>query len=116
MRCKNCGYYFSYKEKLKLTWGLTFNNEVQCPDCGKTHYLSQKSLAMSYLILLLMEVVLILGINLFDIGIEGLFAGLIIATLLLFFLFPFTMKIVEQPDGLLERQFREMENKKLKGK
>ncbi|ULG71407.1 TIGR04104 family putative zinc finger protein [Macrococcus brunensis] len=115
MKCNVCNHHFSYGEKLKLVWRMTFNNEIQCPDCKKTYYISQKSLSVSYLILLAAQFILLMTINLLDVSVGGLFLITALMLVIIVFTFPFLIKIVNEPDGLLERQFQEMENKKKMG-
>ncbi|ULG73703.1 TIGR04104 family putative zinc finger protein [Macrococcus brunensis] len=109
--CQNCGHHFTFKDKSKMIWRITFNNEVHCPDCGKTYYMSSKRVALSYGLLLFIEFIFMLIANLYEIGFMGFIIVLIFLLGIIIFIMPLTMKFVEEPDGLLDRQFREMQKR-----
>ncbi|TDM04617.1 TIGR04104 family putative zinc finger protein [Macrococcus carouselicus] len=107
--CNNCGHHFTVQDKFKMTWRPNFNHKIYCPNCGKTYYFSSKRMGLTYGLLLMLEFFLMLTANLFDYGMAEFFIVLLLILGLIVFLMPLTMKMVEEPDGLLDRQFREME-------
>lgn len=114
-KCVHCNYKFSFKERMKAGWKPSMNNEVTCPQCGQKQYISNKSLAKCYGLMMFLELIIILTAPMINIPIPLLTILMIVALALVIVLFPMTLKLVAEKDGLLEEQFREME-KKQKGK
>ncbi|QCT75511.1 hypothetical protein EST43_09800 [Macrococcoides canis] len=111
MNCVHCNHKFSFQERMKAAWKPSMNNEVTCPNCGSKQYISNKRLAKSYGLLLLVELIIILLAPLFKLSLPALIVFMIVAIVLVIILFPLTLKLVPEKDGLLEEQFREMENR-----
>lgn len=111
MNCVHCNHKFSFQERMKAVWKPSMNNEVTCPNCGSKQYISNKSMAKSYGLLLLVELIIVLLAPLFKLSILALIVFMIVAIVLVIILFPLTLKLVSEKDGLLEEQFREMENR-----
>ncbi|WP_165981294.1 TIGR04104 family putative zinc finger protein [Macrococcoides canis] len=111
MNCVHCNHKFSFQERMKAVWKPSMNNEVTCPNCGSKQYISNKSIAKSYGLLLLVELIIVLLAPLFKLSILALIVFMIVAIVLVIILFPLTLKLVSEKDGLLEEQFREMENR-----
>ncbi|QTQ07812.1 hypothetical protein J9174_10505 [Macrococcoides canis] len=111
MNCVHCNHKFSFQERMKAVWKPSMNNEVTCPNCGSKQYISNKRLAKSYGLLLLVELIIILLAPLFKLSIPALIVFMIVVIVLVIILFPLTLKLVAEKDGLLEEQFREMENR-----
>lgn len=111
MNCVHCNHKFSFQERMKAVWKPSMNNEVTCPNCGSKQYISNKSMAKSYGLLLLVELIIVLLAPLFKLSIPALIILMIVAIVLVIILFPLTLKLVPEKDGLLEEQFREMENR-----
>ncbi len=111
MKCVHCNYKFTFKERMKAAWKPSTDTIVICPKCGGRQYISNKRMAKSYGLMLLVELILIIGAPLIKVPIPLLTVLMIIALALVIVLFPLTLKLVAEKDGLLEEQFREMEKK-----
>ena len=111
MKCVHCNHKFSFQERMKAAWKPSMNNEVTCPKCGKLQYISNKTLAKSYGLMLLVEFIIILLAPFLKLSIPALIILMIGAIILIIVLFPLTLRLVPEKDGLLEQQFREMENR-----
>ncbi|MEK4757924.1 TIGR04104 family putative zinc finger protein [Macrococcus sp. FSL W8-0367] len=111
MKCVHCNYKFTFKERMKAAWKPSTDTIVICPKCGGRQYISNKRMAKSYGLMLLVELILIIAAPLIKIPIPLLTVLMIIALALVIVLFPLSLKLVAEKDGLLEEQFREMEKK-----
>lgn len=111
MKCVHCNYKFTFKERMKVGWKPSTDTIVICPKCGGRQYISNKRMAKSYGLMLLVELILIIAAPLIKIPIPLLTVLMIIALALVIVLFPLSLKLVAEKDGLLEEQFREMEEK-----
>jgi len=109
MKCVHCNYKFTFKERMKAAWKPSTDTIVICPKCGGRQYISNKRMAKSYGLMLLVELILIIAAPLIKIPIPLLTVLMIIALALVIVLFPLSLKLVAEKDGLLEEQFREME-------
>ena len=111
MKCAHCNYKFTFKERMKVGWKPSTDTIVICSKCGGRQYISNKSMAKSYGVMLLVELILILAAPLIKIPIPLLTVLMIIALALVIVLFPLSLKLVAEKDGLLEEQFRKIEKK-----
>lgn len=111
MKCVHCNYKFTFKERMKVGWKPSTDTIVICSKCGGRQYISNKRMAKSYGLMLLVELILIIAAPLIKIPIPLLTVLMIIALALVIVLFPLSLKLVAEKDGLLEEQFREMEKK-----
>lgn len=109
MKCVHCNHKFTFKERMKAAWKPSTDTIVICPKCGGRQYISNKRMAKSYGLMLLVELILIIAAPLIKIPIPLLTVLMIIALALVIVLFPLSLKLVAEKDGLLEEQFREME-------
>ena len=110
MKCVHCNYKFTFKERMKAAWKPSTDTIVICPKCGGRQYISNKRMAKSYGLMLLVELILIIA-PLIKIPLPLLTVLMIFALALVIVLFPLSLKLVAEKDGFLEEQFREMEKK-----
>lgn len=88
--CKNCANKWTWKQTVKKT--TTLNPEMICPYCGEKQYQSRNSKAVAPFLSLVVLLPLLVNI-LFDVPAAILLGLLPIIAVIIFLVYPFTVKL-----------------------
>jgi CXXC-20-CXXC protein len=93
--CWNCKKQFSYG-KLLLLWG----GSTVCPRCGETNYLTAESRKKGAWYTPILIILMVIGLNMFDIGFPGIILYGLIFLLIGLSLSPFTFHFTDEQEPL----------------